>query len=125
MKLIIAGSRDLVVDLSFITEIMDNFAIDRIQIKEVISGRAEGIDGCGELWAKEHLIPIVPFPANWYPKELKGKLDRSAGPKRNQQMAEYADAALIIMKAGGSRGSKNMYSNMIKLNKPIFLYEVE
>lgn len=119
MKLIIAGSRDLIVDPLFITNTMDHFTIDRTQIKEVVSGCANGIDSCGELWAKEQLVPIVKFPADW---DTHGK---AAGPMRNKQMAQYADAALIIMVKGGSPGSKNMKDHMHRMKKKVFVYEVD
>lgn len=40
-------------------------------------------------------------------------------------MAEYADAALIIMWDGGSKGSLNMKENMEKLGKPVYTYYIK
>lgn len=55
----------------------------------------------GERWADAHGIPIERYPADWT------KYGRGAGPLRNREMAEKADAALVIWD-GVSRGSKSM-----------------
>ncbi len=53
------------------------------------------------------------FPPDW---EKHGK---AAGPIRNKEMAEYADALLLIWD-GKSRGSASMKKEMEKLEKPIY-----
>lgn len=107
MKLIIAGSRDLPPKkiLSAIEEHIEQFG----EITEVVSGTARGADKAGEVWAELNNIPVKKFPANW---EQFGK---SAGYKRNLEMAEYADAALVIWD-GRSRGSKHMIDISKKYN---------
>lgn len=70
-------------------------------ISEVVSGHARGVDQMGERWAKEHGIPVRVFPAEW------GKYGKSAGPKRNLQMAEYAEAVILLWD-GVSRGTRSM-----------------
>lgn len=82
-------------------------------VTEVVSGTARGADTLGEMWADENNIPYTQFPADW---NLHGK---AAGPIRNAQMKEYADA-LIVFIWDGSRGSQNMYNQMKKANKPVF-----
>ena len=117
MKLIIAGGRDLFVSSLFIDHAMDHFGIpdpsDANPPEEIVSGRATGIDSCGEMYASDAGVPIKYFPADW------NKLGRSAGPIRNAQMAEYADALLLIWD-GISRGSANMKNQMERLNKPVY-----
>ena len=111
MKLIIAGSRHLRPDFGFILS-----AIKMLKpgtITEVVSGCASGVDQEGEHWASHMNIPVMRFPADWI------KLGKSAGPIRNEQMAKHADCLLLIWD-GKSLGSKNMLSNMKKLNKPVF-----
>jgi hypothetical protein len=123
MKLIIAGSRDLHVSNSLIDCVIVN---NKINITEVVSGCATGIDKCGESYAicynemgiryhnpEVSFLSIKRFPADW---ETHGK---AAGPIRNKQMAEYADALLLIWD-GESRGSKNMKETMLKLGKPVY-----
>lgn len=67
----------------------------------VISGCAPGVDGLGEEWAKSQGLPIERFPADW--KRLK----RAAGPIRNGQMADAAQA-LVAVWDGQSPGTKDM-----------------
>ena len=103
MKVIIAGSR------SIINYRAVRSAIERvgIEITEVVSGTARGVDKLGERWAAENNIPIKRFPADW------NKHDKRAGYLRNVEMAEYADA-LIAIWDGESKGTKHMIDIAIK-----------
>jgi hypothetical protein len=97
MKVIIAGSRSIN-DYKQLCQIMDNLII---QTTEVVCGMASGVDLMGKRWAEENGIPVKKMPANW---SLHGN---AAGPIRNKEMAEYADA-LILLWDGKSKGSKSM-----------------
>ena len=97
MKTIIAGSRGFT-DYRVIERCVE---IAKLDITEVVSGTAKGVDQLGEYWASEHDIPVKEFPAKW------DEFGKAAGYKRNVQMAEYADA-LIAIWDGGSRGTKHM-----------------
>lgn len=55
MKLIIAGPRDLFVEPLFIRERLIEFEIYD-QITEVVSGKATGIDTCGENWVEYEFL---------------------------------------------------------------------
>ena len=112
MKVIIAGSRDLKY-FEIISGCMNELDIDH-HITEVVSGKAKGVDTHGEMYAQELGVPVKPFPAKW--KDLKTqpvaiginrsgeKYNKLAGFNRNQQMADYADACIIIRheKSNGS-----------------------
>lgn len=67
----------------------------------VISGTAQGADRLGEKFAVNTNCLLKSMPAQW--KEF----GKSAGYKRNVQMAENADA-LIAFWDGKSRGTKHM-----------------
>jgi hypothetical protein len=99
MKVIIAGSRTIT-DYALVEQAV---AESGFPITEVVSGRARGVDALGEQWAVRHHVPIRYFPADW------AKHDKGAGPIRNQEMAHYADA-LILVWDGQSRGSAHMKS---------------
>lgn len=71
------------------------------RITEVVSGDADGADKAGEKWAKKHRIPVKKFKAQWW---VHGK---SAGYKRNIEMADYADAAIIFIR-DNSKGANHM-----------------
>lgn len=118
MKLIIAGSRTLEPCPTFIMNAIQmlNVPISDITEIEVVSGGAKGVDQAGENFADDYfLVPlrVARFPADW---NVHGK---AAGPIRNKQMAEYADALLLIWD-GESRGSISMKNEMMKLGKPIY-----
>ena len=108
MKVIIAGSRNIE-DYKLV---VDTIKRSGYSITEVVSGCAVGIDTLGEQWATANDIPIKRFPAQWHQYGPK-----RAGPIRNKEMAEYADAAVIIWD-GESRGTRNMIENMVRRKKP-------
>lgn len=100
MKLIIAGSRAFNNYEKLCAE-CDNILQDQNNIEIVSGAYYRGADKLGEQYAKERGFKITRFPANW------NKYGKAAGPKRNQQMANYADA-LIAFWDGKSRGTENM-----------------
>lgn len=107
MKVIVAGSRNID-DYRLVVETIQRSGY---QITEVVSGTAIGPDRHGEQWARANNIPVKEMPAQW---TLYGKV---AGQYRNKEMAQYADAAVIIWD-GESRGTRNMIENMIRQKKP-------
>lgn len=124
MKVIIAGSR-WIWDKEVVYQAI---ASSGLEITEVVSGgnrawcmeakRQIGVDGFGEDWAKANNIPIKQFLPKW---NLYG---RGAGPRRNEQMAEYGEA-LILVWDGVSHGSADMRARAIKKGITIFEVVVE
>lgn len=96
MKLIIAGGRAYQLSLNDFIDL--GFCFDGVAT-EVVSGGAEGVDMCGEAWAKAQGLRVQRFSPDW---NLHGK---AAGPIRNRMMAAYADAAVIFP---GGKGTENM-----------------
>ncbi len=99
MKVIIAGGRNFC-DYDKLRESCNNILVNQKEV-EIVSGTAAGADTLGERYAQEKGYEVKKFPAQW---DLYGK---SAGYKRNQQMAEYADG-LIAFWDGKSKGTKHM-----------------
>lgn len=97
MKLIIAGGRTYRGNCEAILALNEIGLI--YNVEEVVSGGADGADRLGEKWARSLDIPVKRFPANW---TLYG---RSAGPRRNAEMADYADAVVLFP---GGIGTANM-----------------
>lgn len=97
MKLIIAGGRD------YEPELEDWELLDRefAWATEVVCGDATGADTFGAEWAQSRGIMVSYFPAQWTQLGLK------AGPIRNRQMAEYADAVLLFPGGDGTRSMHN------------------
>jgi hypothetical protein len=110
MKVVVAGSRSI----TNRAEVYRAIELSGWTITEVVCGTAAGVDTLGEEWAISKGIPVKKMPANWF---LYGN---KAGPIRNQKMAEYADAAVVVWD-GQSKGALNMIKNMIRLNKPYFM----
>lgn len=118
MKCIIAGSRTIT-SKEFVHSYLKLFH-RKYEFTEIVSGHQTGVkidgkwlatvDGLGEKWAKQNNIPLTLFPAQW------DKYGKSAGPKRNAEMADYADMAIVFWD-GVSRGSLNMIECMEKLGK--------
>lgn len=103
MRTIIAGSRN-VDSYDTVKEAVSKAAIHAgISITTIVSGNARGVDQLGEKYAIDNGIPLVLYPADW---DRHGK---SAGYKRNVQMAENADA-LIAIWDGESKGTGHMIS---------------
>lgn len=105
MKLIIAGGRN-----NKLTE--ENLqSLDKLVISEIVSGGASGIDANGESYAYYNDIPFKRFNADWQ------QFGKSAGPIRNKQMAEYANAVALF---NGGKGTESMFKEAQKLNLKIY-----
>lgn len=122
MKVIICGGRDFD-NYPFMCDKLDAIFSNN-KPDEIVSGgqktvekdengvvvKVYGADALGELYAWDHYAfgkhkcKVTVFEANWYPN---GKLDRSAGPKRNQQMADYATHCVAFWN-GRSKGTQDM-----------------
>jgi hypothetical protein len=125
MKVIIAGSRkSLDVPTKKGSVMMDIKPVERAieesgyEITEIVSGGAPGPDTAAVCIAKQRNIPRKMFYALW------NKYGTAAGPLRNKQMAEYADA-LIAIWDGQSRGTKNMIDTMEKMGKPVYVHLIQ
>lgn len=117
IKLVIAGSRGIQPTQTVLDILRREISIDI----EVVSGRARGADRIGESFATLRGYPIAKFPvsrAQWklYPK--------TAGHMRNQQMAEYCDAGLLLWD-GKSGGTMDMHKRLSKYQKPHVIVTLE
>lgn len=111
MKVIIAGGRDYRLDLN------DRLWLDGLRtilpITEVVEGGASGADRDARAWAIGRGIPYRTFKADW----LYGK---GAGPARNRQMAEYAEACVLFP---GGRGTASMRRIALAKGLPTYVRE--
>jgi hypothetical protein len=106
MRLIIAGGRDYKVTLGDKKRLTQVFITgeEKYKVSKVISGGAKGADTGGEQWAKDHGIDLEVYVPNW---DMYGK---AAGPMRNSEMADNADACVVFT---GGRGTKDMYTKAV------------
>ena len=118
LRIVIAGCRDFN-DYKEAKEYID-FCISNIRKANkiiIISGGASGADTLGERYAKENGFKVELYPANWE------KYGRSAGPKRNEQMAKICDYVICFWD-GKSRGTKSMIEYAKKHQKPIKIKQI-
>ncbi|MHC5064963.1 MAG: SLOG family protein [Planctomycetota bacterium] len=103
IRLIIAGSRSLPESSQSVDKIETH--LEGLgwhgKIDCVISGTAGGADTCGEFYAERHNIQLVKMPADWK------RLGRSAGYRRNEEMADRASHLLAIWD-GVTKGTRHM-----------------
>jgi len=114
MKVVIAGSRDIT-DYDILLKAIKECPF---QITEVISGRARGVDTLGEKFAEDYGLKLHLFPADWK------RLRNAAGPIRNAQMADFADAVLCVWD-GVSSGTKDMMNQAKKRGLPLYVFKVD
>jgi hypothetical protein len=112
MRVIIAGSRSITSAQAVATAI----ARSGLAITEVISGGARGVDTLGEAWAKKHKVPIRRFPAQWQ------RYGKAAGFRRNEAMAQGADA-LIAIWDGTSQGTSHMIATARQHRLRIYVWQ--
>ena len=105
-KVIIAGSRGFS-NYKLLREQCNKFLRDKRKTCNIIvvSGHARGADTLGEKYAQDEGFDLEIYPAQWK------KLGKQAGYRRNEQMAEVADA-LIAFWDGESKGTKHMIDIM-------------
>jgi hypothetical protein len=118
-KVIIAGSRGFS-NYKLLREQCNKYLREKRKTSNVIivSGHARGADTLGEKYAQDEGFALEIYPAQWK------KLGKQAGYRRNEQMAEVADA-LIAFWDGSSRGTKHMIDIMNEKNLLVRVVEYE
>jgi hypothetical protein len=118
-KVIIAGSRGFS-NYKLLREQCNKFLREKRKTSNIIivSGHARGADTLGEEYAQDEGLDLEIYLAQW------DKFGKSAGYRRNEQMAEVADA-LIAFWDGSSRGTKHMIDIMNKKNLLVRVVEYE
>lgn len=86
--------------------------IRKISTIVIVSGGASGADAIGERYAKENGFRLEKYPTDW------NKYGKSAGPKRNEEMAKICDYAICFWDKK-SLGTKSMIKFAKKYQKPI------
>lgn len=115
----VAGPRDYT-NKKFVDEMLEEILSD-ILAKEVlpihiVEGGAYGVDALAKLYALQNKLPYTEVKADW------DKYGRSAGPRRNQKMAEMSDYCIVFFK--GSRGSASMIAEALKKNVPVYVISI-
>lgn len=115
MKTIIAGTRTATITAVVMAIVQCPWSEE---ITEVVHGGAPGADRWGKRWANSRKLPITEYPADWK------QHGRAAGPIRNGEMANYADA-LVLVWDGKSRGSRDMLEKAQAKGLRVFVWDYE
>lgn len=104
LNVIVAGGRDFTSEKNY--EMMKSWLLYFFKDLfphhiTIVSGMAAGADSLAIRFAKEHGLQVKEFPADWK------RFGKSAGYKRNVQMAEFADACVCFWNQH-SKGTKHM-----------------
>jgi hypothetical protein len=118
-KVIIAGSRGFS-NYKLLREQCNKYLREKKKTSNIIivSGHARGADTLGEKYAQDEGFDLEIYPAQWK------KLGKQAGYRRNEQMAEVADA-LIAFWDGESKGTKHMIDIMNAKSLQVKVVEYE
>lgn len=108
MRVVIAGSRGIE-DYDAVASAIESA---ELEITEVISGGARGVDRLGERWARNHGIPCLVIRPDW---DRHGK---RAGFIRNHEMLTLADAVICVWD-GQSSGTEHMAMITKQHHKPL------
>lgn len=108
-RVVVAGSRNFD-DYNRLSDVLDKYLADKSNVI-IVSGTARGADRMGERYAAEHGLKIEQFPAEW------GKYHKGAGPIRNMQMVQSADAVVAFWD-NESAGTKHIIDCARQKNIP-------
>lgn len=113
-RVIICGSREFD-DYDLLKEkcdlILSRKAADSTEKIVIVSGCARGADRLGEKYAEEKGYEVLRYPADW------DRYGKSAGYRRNKQMAEVANACIAFFSSvAENKGTKNMVSLARNMN---------
>ena len=107
MKLITAGSRDFT-DYEKFKEEVSKIIGENTDVT-IVSGMARGADAMGVKYSNDNNLALKKFPADW------DRYGKSAGYKRNEEMAAYADTCICFWD-GKSKGTGHMIDLAKKYN---------
>lgn len=122
MKVIIAGSRTIR-SFRIVEKVMLKAMDEGLEITQIVSGGAKGVDKLGEKFAKKYDIPTTGkdfYVPDWVWK----KVGKRAGYLRNEAMGEYADV-LIAIWDGESKGTKNMIDIAESLGLYVYVKKIK
>ena len=109
MKVAVIGSRNACVD-----------NLERylgVEVTEIVSGGAKGIDTCARQYALTHHIKLTEFLPDY------ARYGRGAPLRRNLQIIEYSDWVLAFWD-GMSRGTRYVIEQCRKQGKPVTVIDV-
>lgn len=123
MKLIITGSESLFVNGNFVEEILqchtNQFENPYMDRREVVSTEDKGVSFSAELYVTEYDGPKWAAPTLTVFKTDTEQYGEEAVSVRNKEMAEYAEALLLIW-TEDSEDLRELKEYMLSLGKPVY-----
>lgn len=122
MKVSITGSRWITLGAQTIQQLLDMHGIDDIDIEQVVTGDAMGVDWSAQRYARAMDKDYKLFYANW------DKYGKGAGPKRNQEIVDSLDPATdkaLVIWDGRSPGSRDMQYKLAGAGIKTYVYRLE
>lgn len=114
MKVLVAGSRNVADPATVEKAILES----KFDMTAMICGMApRGVDRMAYEWARKNNVPVEEYPADW------DRFGKSAGMRRNRQMVEVAEAAVIVWD-GNSPGTENTLKLVKAKGIPYYLVEL-
>jgi hypothetical protein len=105
-RVLVTGGRDYA-DRAYVYATLDRIHKKEGGIAVLIHGKARGADTLAEDWADDRVVPVNPYPADWY------KDGPSAGPVRNTRMLKESQPDLVVAFPGG-KGTADMTKKAIR-----------
>jgi hypothetical protein len=112
MKVIIAGGRDFKPRHKHRAWLLNQ--LQQLGPKIIICGMAKGADLYGKEIADELNLTVYEFPAKW------NEFGKSAGYRRNVEMAKIADACILFP---GGKGTEHMRNIAIEYGLKLIEYK--
>jgi hypothetical protein len=119
-RVIVAGSRGICDQnhYEFVREKLDLILRNKLpQVLIINGGCSDSPDWLASLYTLERGLSMKVYLADW------DKHGKAAGPIRNREMAENADA-LVAFWDGGSPGTKNMIEEAEKRGLPVRVFRL-
>lgn len=117
LKVLVCGGREYT-NRDKVFDVLDKIH-NKYTIERIIHGDAEGADTLAREWAVENEIIREEYPAKWKTFKKEGRLVKSAGPIRNQEMFNKSSPDLVVAFPGarGTQGMIDIASEKVTIHK--------
>lgn len=116
MKLAIVGTRSPSVSYQEWEKLLLS-KVDKLEITEVVSGGAKGIDTYAKIFAGRHHIPLMEFLPQY------SAFGKAAPLRRNTQIVREANA-VIAFPSADSRGTHHSISEARKMGERLIIVNI-
>ncbi len=117
----ICGSRDLELSPFAFECLVD--VVSKLGASRIAHGAARGVDAAAAALATQMRLPVLVRPAQWL------EFGRSAGPRRNEQLARDTKAAsgvcvAVFLERGLTPGTRSAVGCALQLEVPVIRVEI-